>query len=133
MRAKETKTVIFLLLATLAFSALAFLGTDRRTEAPDSYQIITQYEGKQAWDEAAAQNGEQALSEKTASPVCLNTADIQELETLPHIGPVLAQRIVEWRESNGPYQSVDDLLQIRGIGAKTVDNIRNFVTVEESE
>lgn len=48
--------------------------------------------------------------------VHLNTADVAALDTLPRIGPALAQRIVDWREANGPFTSVDQLLDVAGIG-----------------
>lgn len=48
--------------------------------------------------------------------VHLNTADLAALDTLPRIGPALAQRIIDWREANGPFTSVDQLLEVAGIG-----------------
>jgi competence protein ComEA len=59
--------------------------------------------------------------------VDLNTADVAALDTLPRIGPAMAQRIIDWRESNGPLKSVDDLLAVSGIGSKTVDALRPLV------
>jgi len=64
-----------------------------------------------------------------AGPLDLNRATAQELEKLPGIGPVLAQRIVDWREKHGPFKSVDDLLAVPGIGPKTLENLRDKVTV----
>ena len=48
--------------------------------------------------------------------VHLNTADVAALDTLPRIGPALAQRIIDWREANGPFTSVDQLSEVTGIG-----------------
>lgn len=59
----------------------------------------------------------------------LNTADQAALETLPRIGPALAQRILEWRGDNGRFQSVDDLLAVSGIGEKLLAAIRERVRV----
>jgi competence protein ComEA len=59
----------------------------------------------------------------------LNTATLAELQALPGIGPVLAQRIVEYRDANGPFQSVDDLLKIKGIGPSLMGKIRDLVEV----
>lgn len=61
--------------------------------------------------------------------VNLNTASEAELETLPRVGPATAARIVKWRESNGPFRSVDELLEVTGIGEKTLDGFRDAVTV----
>ncbi|GAA1812050.1 hypothetical protein GCM10009749_21520 [Agromyces neolithicus] len=48
--------------------------------------------------------------------VHLNTADVAEFDTLPRIGPALAQRIIDWREANGPFTSAEQLLDVAGIG-----------------
>jgi len=58
----------------------------------------------------------------------LNTASVEDLESLPGIGPVLAQRIVQYREEHGPYRSVDDLAHVRGISPRMVDELRGLVT-----
>lgn len=59
----------------------------------------------------------------------LNTADQAAIETLPRIGPALAERIVAWREENGRFQSVDDLLAVPGIGEKLLEAIRDGARV----
>lgn len=61
--------------------------------------------------------------------VDLNNADQAALETLHRIGPALAQRIIAWREDNGRFQSVDDLLAVPGIGEKLLAGIRDAVRV----
>lgn len=59
----------------------------------------------------------------------LNTATRDELDTLPRVGPAIADRIVAWREQNGRFTSVDDLLSVPGIGQKMLDGIRDLVRV----
>jgi competence protein ComEA len=59
----------------------------------------------------------------------LNTATQEELESLPGIGPVIAKRIVEYRETFGPYQSIDDLLSVEGVGPALMEKIRDLVEV----
>jgi competence protein ComEA len=61
--------------------------------------------------------------------VNLNTADAAALDTLPRIGPALAERILRWREDNGRFTSVDDLLAVPGIGEKMLESLRDLVTV----
>ena len=60
----------------------------------------------------------------------VNTATASELELLPGIGPALAGRIVEDREVNGTFNSVDDLDRVKGIGPKTIERIRALCTVD---
>lgn len=63
------------------------------------------------------------------APVNLNTADLVALDTLPGVGPVTAEAIVAWREENGPFRSVDDLLDVKGIGEATLAELRDLVSV----
>ena len=62
-------------------------------------------------------------------PINLNTATAEQLEAIPGIGPVLAQRIIEYRQTHGKFQSVDELLEVRGIGPKRLESMRPYVTV----
>ncbi|MDO4887178.1 MAG: helix-hairpin-helix domain-containing protein [Actinomycetaceae bacterium] len=59
----------------------------------------------------------------------VNTASEQELQELPGVGPVTAASIVEWREENGRFESVDDLLEVSGIGEATLDKFRDRVAL----
>jgi competence protein ComEA len=61
--------------------------------------------------------------------VNINTAGLEELESLPGIGPSLGQRIIDYREQHGPFHSVDDLDDVSGIGEKTLEDLRPLVTV----
>jgi competence protein ComEA len=58
----------------------------------------------------------------------LNSATAEELETLPEIGPVLAQRIVEYRQVNGPFARTDQLMAVSGIGPATYERVRLLVS-----
>ncbi len=59
----------------------------------------------------------------------VNMASLSELEGIPGIGPVLARRIVEYREQNGPFTTYEDLLKVQGIGEKTLEKIKPFIQV----
>jgi len=58
----------------------------------------------------------------------INKATVEELQSVRGIGRVIAQRIVEFREKNGPYGSVEDLLKVQGIGEKSLDRIKDRLT-----
>jgi competence protein ComEA len=58
----------------------------------------------------------------------INTATAEELEALPGVGDVTAARIISYREENGPFRSVDDLIHVQGISDRTIDGFRDLVT-----
>lgn len=59
----------------------------------------------------------------------VNRATVEELTELPGIGEVLAQRIVEYREQNGSYARIEDLLLVSGVGEQTLSNIREYIGI----
>ncbi|ORV13986.1 ComEA family DNA-binding protein [Mycobacterium celatum] len=68
-------------------------------------------------------------SSKPGQVIDLNTATVQQLDTLPGIGPVTAAAIVAWREANGKFNSVDQLAEVDGIGPARLDKLRALVRV----
>lgn len=60
----------------------------------------------------------------------INTASASELETLPGIGPTLAQRILDYRRTNGPFQRPEDITKVKGIGEGIFTQIKGLITVE---
>ncbi|MEW5960409.1 MAG: helix-hairpin-helix domain-containing protein [Chloroflexota bacterium] len=65
-----------------------------------------------------------------SSRINLNTATLEELDSLPGIGPAIGQRIIDYRESIGGFKSVDQITQVSGIGEATLAKIRDKITVE---
>lgn len=65
-------------------------------------------------------------------PVNLNTATSEQLQQVPGIGPATAGKILQMRKTYGPFKSVDDLLAIRGLGAKRLEKMRKYLTVGKS-
>jgi competence ComEA-like helix-hairpin-helix protein len=70
-----------------------------------------------------------AQKQPPAKPIDLNAATIKELEELPGIGKVTAQRIIDARQKSGRFHRVEDLLAIRGISTKRLEILRPYVTV----
>ncbi|WP_432822266.1 ComEA family DNA-binding protein [Trichloromonas sp.] len=62
------------------------------------------------------------------SPVNINTATLAELEVLPGIGPVSAQRIIDYRSERGPFSTIDQLVEVKGIGDKSLEKLRPLVS-----
>ncbi|MEJ2366979.1 MAG: helix-hairpin-helix domain-containing protein [Acidobacteriota bacterium] len=76
-----------------------------------------------------AKGAPQAKSSQNHAKVHLNKATEKDLETLPRIGPKVAQRIIKYRESHKGFKSVDELRNVRGIGQKTMAKLRPLVTL----
>jgi competence protein ComEA len=67
-------------------------------------------------------------AEGSAGQIAVNTASAEELDSLPGIGPALADAIIEYRTDNGPFGSIDELVRVPGISARMVDAMRDQVT-----
>lgn len=83
----------------------------------DGEQIIVPRVGEPAVASSGAGSG----------PISLSRADQETLETLPRIGPATAERIIAWRDKNGPFRSVEDLLAVSGIGPATLEGLAEHV------
>ena len=68
-------------------------------------------------------------SSKTTSKVNINTATQTELETLPGIGPATATKIIEYREENGKFKSIEEIKEVNGIGDSKYDKIKDLIKV----
>ena len=60
----------------------------------------------------------------------INTATQAQLETLPSVGPTTAKNIIDYRTTNGNFKSVDELQNVLGIGAKKLDRMKAFITIQ---
>lgn len=79
---------------------------------------------------AAATAAAETVPEETVSfPVNINTADVDTLTALPGIGQVLAERIVAYRQQNGPFRAIEEITKVEGIGEKKADAILELITV----
>ena len=65
-----------------------------------------------------------------AEKINLNTATLEELMTLDRIGPKYAQRIIDYRDTNGPFDKIEDIMKVKGIGPKTFEANKDKITVE---
>lgn len=78
---------------------------------------------------AGSPSGASGAASGSEGKVSLNSASAADLESVPGIGPVMAERIIAWREDNGNFTSVDQLLQIEGIGQKTLNTMKDYVSL----
>ena len=68
-------------------------------------------------------------SASSGTPINLNTATVAQLETLPGIGKSTAERILEYRQKNGGFKKVEDLMNVRGVGEKSFLKLKSLITV----
>lgn len=65
---------------------------------------------------------------EVSGKIDINTASVEQLAELKGIGPAIAGRIIDYREANGEFQSIGELVNVRGIGPKTFENIKDRIT-----
>jgi competence protein ComEA len=94
----------------------------------DGTQIVVPRAGEASTAPGPSGAAGGAGAEVAPGPIQLNTATAEQLQTIPGIGPVTAERIIQYREENGPFRSVDDLDAVSGIGPKRLEQLRDLVT-----
>ncbi len=88
-----------------------------------------------AQDQAAQETRQQVhppkVNEQSASPkININTASAEELQKLPGIGPKIAEEIEKYRETNGPFKSAEDFKQVKGVGDKKFEAVKDRIATE---
>ncbi|MFF3493612.1 helix-hairpin-helix domain-containing protein [Streptomyces sp. NPDC002795] len=99
-------------------------GLNRARFLVDGEQVLV---GASAAAAPAAPSGGSAGASAPAGPIGLNTATLEQLDTLPGVGPVLAQHIVDYRTEHGGFRSVDELREVNGIGDRRFEDLQNAV------
>lgn len=99
------------------------------TDAVNLARVL--HDGEQIFvpDETTLALVEEHVTFHGASSININNASQDLLETLPGVGPAIAGRIVAWRDSNGGFAIVEDLMQVQGIGPKVYESLKDLVTL----
>ena len=85
---------------------------------------ISAFEG-----ENSSAKGETQQQQKAGDKVNINTADLEELQTLPRVGPAIGQRIIDYRSEHGNFESSEDLVNVKGIDPKTMEKLAPLITI----
>ena len=122
MRAKVSKSERYLLVLTVIFLCVlaALFYRDSQVGQSGTYTFTTE-----------------RTAQETVAPepllIDINTASAEELDQLPGIGAVIAQRIVDYRQANGSFASIEEIMEVKGIGESTFADIRDSITVGETK
>lgn len=133
---KNTPIVV---LACLCLVLAAFLGglylgrnlrgEDIQTSVLSAATVVQGIESTQTASVPSTATATTATTATIAGKININTADLQTLMSLTGIGEVYAQRIIDYREANGPFKSIADITKVEGIGTKRFEAIKNDITV----
>lgn len=99
---------------------------------PDEFFIYVPREGEEVdfSGPSGSFHPEQGGGSKDDGKVNINTADVQELMTIPGIGPSKAAAIIQYREEHGPFASLEAIMEVSGIGQKTFEKLESFITAK---
>jgi competence protein ComEA len=102
-------------------------GINLALELQDQQHIHVPREGEAA-PPPVVSGGASRSGEVLGASVNINTATAKELEALPGVGEVTARRIIDYREANGPFQTIEDIQNVSGIGPKTFEGLKDLIT-----
>lgn len=123
---KLRKSELILMAVTALFILFSSLYASAAADSPRATLVKTELSAPK----------ENSDTHEIAEPIGLiniNTADEDTLSNLPGIGPELAQRIILWREKNGPFQQPEDIMNVSGIGEKTYAAMEGLITCKEDD
>ena len=128
MRKTVGKWVYAAMLVLCAFG-IGFMAGTRSASAPQITVMNpeTQESARYLSDELS----QDLLQDAEVYLIDINSADAETLDLLPGIGPAYAQRIVDYRTENGPFQTIEEIMNVSGIGEKKYEAMKELITVEE--
>ena len=99
-------------------------GINRAETVLDGQKIIIYAKGQ---DDESKNSSTGAID--SSGKININSADIEQLQQIPGVGPVTADKIIQYRQDNGRFSSIDDIKNVSGIGEKTFEKLKDYITV----
>ncbi len=128
---QESKAIIFLIVILLMGSGVAVYKKYHPDFAPELLMEKNFPEQNKVFEpvksSAISENIDLKIPDRKVN---LNTATLKELESLPGIGSELGKRILEFREKKGNFSTIDEIVNVKGIGPKTLEKLKTLITVE---
>ena len=129
------KSVLFLFLSVIFVLACACIVLTylyiRQSQAQYVYSVSMRNGASDTYDAevTSVPSYSESGDDVPAVKININTASKEELQTLPGIGSVIAERIVEYREQNGGFRSIEEIVEVKGIGESILNSIRDMITI----
>jgi len=128
---QESKAIIFLMVLLLIGSGVTLYKKYHPDFAPELLLKKDWSREKKVFEPEKSSAISENISLKISNrKINLNTATLEELESLPGIGQELGKRILSYREKKGSFSTIDELKKVRGIGPKTLEKLKNLVRVD---
>lgn len=136
---KERIVISCLMVLVIMMFTISALITKKYSSSSENYEAILKEfdeksaaieERKKLADNDSLIENEEKGTNTVILKININTADINELQKLKGIGSTYAQRIVDYRQENGEFKSIEELLNIKGIGEKRLEDIKTFITLK---
>ena len=121
---QETRAIFFLLMALLVGSGIVLYQRSHPGFAPELKLDKSDIDSLGEIEYISSLGQEKKV-------IDLNRATAAELQLLPGVGPALSRRIVEYRETKGEFVKIEDVMQVSGIGPKTFEAIRGYLTIQD--